>query len=161
MISHGFISGALFLCVGVLYDQMHSREIDSYGGVANTMPVFSVFLVFLCDVECRPTRHFRVRWRISSNPGQLPGQWLVRGCCGSHACSRCSLYTLDDQKSRLWRDYQRKSKSIGRCQWPREKVVLGVLAVCVLGLGIYPMPLLEVMHSTVENLLQHAAISKL
>ena len=93
MISHGFISGALFLCVGVLYDRMHSREIDSYGGVANEI-------------------------------------------------TNEKVKTLVDVNG-------------------REKLVLGVLSVCVLGLGIYPLPLLEVMHSTVENLLQHAAISKL
>jgi len=160
MISHGFISGALFLCVGVLYDQMHSREIDSYGGVANTMPVFSVFLVFfaMSNAGLPGTSGFvgdflviLGSFRVNGWYAAVAGLTLVLG----------AAYTLWMIKRVVYGEItNEKVKALVDVNG-REKLVLGVLAVCVLGLGIYPMPLLEVMHSTVENLLQHAAISKL
>ena len=160
MISHGFISGALFLCVGVLYDQMHSREIDSYGGVANTMPVFSVFLVFfaMSNAGLPGTSGFVGEFLV------ILGSFRVNGWYAAVAGLTLVLgaaYTLWMIKRVLYGEItNEKVKALVDVNG-REKLVLGVLAVCVLGLGIYPMPLLEVMHSTVENLLQHAAISKL
>ena len=160
MISHGFISGALFLCVGVLYDQMHSREIDSYGGVANAMPVFSVFLVFfaMSNAGLPGTSGFVGEFLV------ILGSFRVNGWYAAVAGLTLVLgaaYTLWMIKRVLYGEItNEKVKALGDVNG-REKLVLGVLAVCVLGLGIYPMPLLEVMHSTVENLLQHAAISKL
>ena len=160
MISHGFISGALFLCVGVLYDQMHSREIDSYGGVANAMPVFSVFLVFLAmsNAGLPGTSGFVGEFlvilgsfRVNGWYAAVAGLTLVLGAAYTLWMIKRVVYgEITNEKVRVLVDVN-----------GREKLVLGVLAVCVLGLGIYPMPLLEVMHSTVENLLQHAAISKL
>ena len=160
MISHGFISGALFLCVGVLYDQMHSREIDSYGGVANAMPVFSVFLVFFAMSNAGLTGtsgfvgEFLVilgSFRVNGLYAAVAGLTLVLGAAYTLWMIKRVVYgEITNEKVRALVDVN-----------GREKLVLGVLAVCVLGLGIYPMPLLEVMHSTVENLLQHAAISKL
>ena len=160
MISHGFISGALFLCVGVLYDQMHSREIDSYGGVANAMPVFSVFLVFfaMSNAGLPGTSGFVGEFLV------ILGSFRVNGLYAAVAGLTLVLgaaYTLWMIKRVLYGEItNEKVKALVDVNG-REKLVLGVLAVCVLGLGIYPMPLLEVMHSTVENLLQHAAISKL
>ena len=160
MISHGFISGALFLCVGVLYDQMHSREIDSYGGVANTMPVFSVFLVFfaMSNAGLPGTSGFVGEFLV------ILGSFRVNGWYATVAGLTLVLgaaYTLWMIKRVVYGEItNEKVKALVDVNG-REKLVLGVLAVCVLGLGIYPMPLLEVMHSTVENLLQHAAISKL
>ena len=160
MISHGFISGALFLCVGVLYDQMHSREIDSYGGVANTMPVFSVFLVFfaMSNAGLPGTSGFVGEFLV------ILGSFRVNGWYAAVAGLTLVLgaaYTLWMIKRVLYGEITNKKVKALVDVNGREKLVLGVLAVCVLGLGIYPMPLLEVMHSTVENLLQHAAISKL
>jgi len=160
MISHGFISGALFLCVGVLYDQMHSRDIDSYGGVANTMPVFSVFLVFfaMSNAGLPGTSGFVGEFLV------ILGSFRVNGWYAAVAGLTLVLgaaYTLWMIKRVVYGEItNEKVKALVDVNG-REKLVLGVLAVCVLGLGIYPMPLLEVMHSTVENLLQHAAISKL
>ena len=160
MISHGFISGALFLCVGVLYDQMHSREIDSYGGVANAMPVFSVFLVFfaMSNAGLPGTSGFVGEFLV------ILGSFRVNGWYAAVAGLTLVLgaaYTLWMIKRVVYGEItNEKVRALGEVNG-REKLVLGVLAVCVLGLGIYPMPLLEVMHSTVENLLQHAAISKL
>ena len=160
MISHGFISGALFLCVGVLYDQMHSREIDSYGGVVNAMPVFSVFLVFfaMSNAGLPGTSGFVGEFLV------ILGSFRVNGWYAAVAGLTLVLgaaYTLWMIKRVVYGEItNEKVKALVDVNG-REKLVLGVLAVCVLGLGIYPMPLLEVMHSTVENLLQHAAISKL
>ena len=160
MISHGFISGALFLCVGVLYDQMHSRDIDSYGGVANTMPVFSVFLVFfaMSNAGLPGTSGFVGEFLV------ILGSFRVNGWYAAVAGLTLVLgaaYTLWMIKRVVYGEVtNEKVKALVDVNG-REKVVLGVLVVCVLGLGIYPMPLLEVMHSTVENLLQHAANSKL
>ena len=160
MISHGFVSAALFLCVGVLYDQMHSREIDSYGGVVNTMPVFAFFLVFfaMANVGLPGTSglvgEFLVilgSFRVNGWYAAVAGLTLVLG----------AAYTLWMIKRVVYGEMTSdKVKALVDVNG-REKAVLGVLAVCVLGLGVYPMPLLEVMHSSVENLLQHAAISKL
>ena len=160
MISHGFISGALFLCVGVLYDQMHSREIDSYGGVANAMPVFSVFLVFfaMSNAGLPGTSGFVGEFLV------ILGSFRVNGWYAAVAGLTLVLgaaYTLWMIKRVLYGEITNKKVKALVDVNGREKLVLGVLAVCVLGLGIYPMPLLEVMHSTVENLLQHAAMSKL
>ena len=160
MISHGFISGALFLCVGVLYDRMHSREIDSYGGVANAMPVFSVFLVFfaMSNAGLPGTSGFVGEFLV------ILGSFRVNGWYAAVAGLTLVLgaaYTLWMIKRVVYGEItNEKVKTLVDVNG-REKFVLGVLAVCVLGLGIYPLPLLEVMHSTVENLLQHAAASKL
>ena len=160
MISHGFISGALFLCVGVLYDRMHSREIDSYGGVANAMPVFSVFLVFfaMSNAGLPGTSGFVGEFLV------ILGSFRVNGWYAAVAGLTLVLgaaYTLWMIKRVVYGEItNEKVKTLVDVNG-REKLVLGVLAVCVLGLGIYPLPLLEVMHSTVVNLLQHAATSKL
>ena len=160
MISHGFVSAALFLCVGVLYDQMHSREIDSYGGVVNTMPVFAFFLVFfaMANVGLPGTSGFVGEFLV------ILGSFRVNGWYAAVAGLTLVLgaaYTLWMIKRVVYGEMTSdKVKALVDVNG-REKAVLGVLAVCVLGLGVYPMPLLEVMHSTVENLLQHAAISKL
>ena len=160
MISHGFISGALFLCVGVLYDRMHSREIDSYGGVATTMPVFSMFLVFfaMSNAGLPGTSGFVGEFLV------ILGSFRVNGWYAAIAGLTLVLgaaYTLWMIKRVVYGEItNEKVKALVDVNG-REKVVLSVLAVCVLGLGVYPMPLLEVMHSTVENLLEHAAVSQL
>ena len=160
MISHGFISGALFLCVGVLYDRMHSREIDSYGGVANAMPVFSVFLVFfaMSNAGLPGTSGFVGEFLV------ILGSFRVNGWYAAVAGLTLVLgaaYTLWMIKRVVYGEITNENVKKLVDVNGREKLMLGVLAVCVLALGIYPMPLLETMHSTVENLLQHAAISKL
>ena len=160
MISHGFVSGALFLCVGVLYDRMHSREIDSYGGVANTMPVFSVFFVFfaMANAGLPGTSGFVGEFLVILGSFRVYGWYAV---VAGLTLVLGAAYTLWMIKRVVYGEVtNEKVKALVDVNG-REKVVLGVLVVCVLGLGVYPMPLLEVMHSTVENLLQHAANSKL
>jgi len=160
MISHGFISGALFLCVGVLYDRLHSREIASYGGVVNSMPVFATLLVFfaLANAGLPGTSGFVGEFLVilgsfSVNPwyAAVAALTLIVG----------AAYTLWMIKRVVFgavaNDSVRDLVDINR----RELLVLGVLAVCVLGLGVWPLPVLEVMHVTVDNLLAHATVSKL
>ena len=78
MISHGLISGAMFFCVGVLYDRVHSREISAYGGVVNTMPIFAAFMVLFAHGEFRLAGDLRLRRRVPGDPRQLPRRLLVR-----------------------------------------------------------------------------------
>ena len=78
MVSHGLISGALFLCVGVMYDRVHSREISAYGGVVNTMPKFAAFMVLFALANCRPAGHLGLRRRVPRDHRRVQGQLLVR-----------------------------------------------------------------------------------
>ncbi len=160
MISHGFISGALFLCVGVLYDRLHSREIKSYGGVATPMPVFAAFFVLfaMANSGLPGTSGFVGEFLVimgafASNPwyaiiaaltlifGAAYTLWMVKRVIYGKVESD-SVATLDDVNS-------------------REILMLGILAAMVLIVGIWPNPILDVMHATIDNLLQHTAISKL
>ncbi len=160
MVSHGFISGALFLCVGVLYDRMHSRQIADYGGVVNTMPVFAAFMVLFA----------------MSNAG-LPG---TSGFVGEFlvivasfkanfwfAFLAATTLILGAAYS-LWLVKRVVFGEVGNEQVAqlqdingREALILGSLAAVVLLFGIWPAPLVEVMQTTLENLVAHVTVSKL
>ena len=94
MISHGLISGALFLCVGVLYDRVHSRQIADYGGVVNTMPVFAAFMVLFALANTGLARHLGLRRRVPGDHRQLPGELLVRVAGRGHADPRRRLHAV-------------------------------------------------------------------
>ncbi len=160
MISHGFISGALFLCVGVVYDRMHSHLIADYGGVVNTMPVFaSFFMLFAMANSGLPgTSGFVGEFMVVMGAMQVSfwyafaaGLTLIFG----------AAYTLWMYKRVMFgavgNDHVAALKDIGA----RETWVLGLAAVAVLALGIYPLPLAEMMHTSVNELLAHVATSKL
>ena len=160
MISHGFISGALFLMIGVLYDRMHSREIGDYGGVVNTMPVFAAFAVFfaMANAGLPGTSGFVgefmviiASFKASFWFAFLAATTLILG----------AAYTLWMVKrvfyGEIKNDHVRALTDINA----REVLIMAVLAVAVLALGLYPAPLVNVMHVSVDNLLQHVAISKL
>ena len=102
MLSHGFVAGALFLCIGVLYDRVHSREISAYGGVANKMPVFAAFLHAVCDGQQWSARHQRLRGRVHGHHGRSQGQLLVRLRSCQHLDLRRGLHTVDVQARDLW-----------------------------------------------------------
>jgi NADH-quinone oxidoreductase subunit M len=159
MISHGFISGALFLCVGVLYDRVHSRQIADYGGVANTMPWFAFFAVlFLMANSGLPgtsgfVGEFMVilasfgasAWyaffaALTLILGAAYSLWLVKRVIFGEVANR-NVASLED---------------IGG----REALVLGTLAVAVLLFGVWPQPLLELMEASVSQLLEHVVQSK-
>ena len=160
MISHGFISGALFLMIGVLYDRMHTRNIQDYGGVVNTMPVFAGFAVFfaMANAGLPGTSGFVGEFMviIASFHANfwyafLAATTLILG----------AAYTLWMVKRVFYgevaNDNVRALKDINQ----REFVIMSILAIAVLALGLWPAPVVEVMHATIENLLQHVAVSKL
>ncbi|MCZ6882574.1 MAG: NADH-quinone oxidoreductase subunit M [Gammaproteobacteria bacterium] len=160
MISHGFISGAMFLCVGVVYDRMHSRQIADYGGVVNTMPVFAAFMVFfaMANAGLPGTSGFvgefmviLASFKASFWIAFLAATTLILG----------AAYTLWMIKRVIFgeiaNDNVRALTDINR----REFLFLSILAIAVLALGLWPDPLVKVMHPTIENLLNHIATSKL
>ncbi len=160
MISHGFISGALFLCVGVMYDRLHSRQIADYGGVVNTMPVFASFMMLfaLANSGLPGTSGFVGEFMVILSSFKasfwvafLAAMTLILG----------AAYTLWMYKRVVYgeiaNDGVRGLSDINR----REFVVLASLAVMVLLFGLWPAPLLEVMGPTVDNLLEHISRSKL
>jgi len=160
MVSHGFISGAMFLCVGVLYDRMHSRNIADYGGVVNTMPVFAALMVLfaMANAGLPGTSGFIGEFMVILGTFKanfwyalLAATTLITG----------AAYTLWLVKRVVFgpvaNDGVAGLLDINR----REFVMLFVLAVAVLLLGVYPKPLTDVMHTSVEHLLQQVSVSKL
>jgi NADH-quinone oxidoreductase subunit M len=160
MISHGFISGALFLCVGVLYDRMHSRQIADYGGIVNTMPVFASFMVLfaLANSGLPGTSGFVGEFLVVLASFKadfwfafLAGTTLVLG----------AAYSLWLVKRVVFGDVGNEQVAKLQDVTGREILVLGALAAVVLLFGIWPAPLVEVMDATLQNLVAHATISKL
>ncbi|PLY13780.1 MAG: NADH-quinone oxidoreductase subunit M [Sedimenticola sp.] len=160
MVSHGFISAAMFLCVGVLYDRLHSRQINDYGGVINTMPVFGGFMVFfaMANAGLPGTSGFvgefmviLASFRADFWFAFLAATTLIIG----------AAYTLWMVKrvifGKVANDKVAALEDINR----RELLVLGSLALAVLVLGVWPAPLVEVMDVSITNLLKHIAVSKL
>jgi NADH-quinone oxidoreductase subunit M len=160
IISHGFISGALFLCVGVLYDRVHSRQISSYGGVANTMPVFASFMMLfaMANSGLPGTSGFvgeflviLAAFQVNAWYAVLAGTTLIFG----------AAYTLWMYKRVIFGDVANKEVEKLQDASTREVVFLALLAILVLGMGVWPYPFLEVMHVSVENLVVQATASKL
>ncbi|MFA7095522.1 MAG: NADH-quinone oxidoreductase subunit M [Gammaproteobacteria bacterium] len=160
MISHGFVSGALFLCVGVLYDRLHSRQISDYGGVANTMPKFAAFMVLFAfaNTGLPGTSGFVGEFMVILSSFKanfwyafLAATMLILG----------AAYTLWMVKRVVFGDVRNAGVATLTDINRREFLVLGALAVPVLLFGIWPAPLVEVMEASVQNLLEHVAVSKL
>ena len=160
MISHGFISAAMFLCVGVLYDRMHSRQIADYGGVVNTMPVFAGFMVFfaMANAGLPGTSGFVGEFMVILATFKanfwfafLAATTLILG----------AAYTLWMVKRVMFGEVANDNVAALTDINRREKIMLGVLAAVVLFFGLWPQPLVELMHVTIENLVQHVTVSKL
>ena len=160
MISHGFISGALFLCLGVMYDRLHSREIADYGGVVNTMPVFAALMMLfaLANSGLPGTSGFVGEFMVILSSFKasfwiafLAATTLVLG----------AAYSLWMYKRVIYGPVANDGVASLEDLNAREFVILAALAAAVLLLGLWPAPLLEVMGPTVENLIEHLAISKL
>jgi NADH-quinone oxidoreductase subunit M len=160
MVSHGLISGALFFCIGVLYDRVHSRQIADYGGVVNTMPVFATFAVLfaMANSGLPGTSGFvgeflviLAAFRANFWYAFLAATTLVLG----------AAYTLWLVKRVIFGAVANRHVAELRDLDAREFVVLGVLAAGVLLLGIWPAPLLDVMRPTIEHLAQLMTVSKL
>ena len=160
MISHGFISGAMFLCVGVLYDRMHSREISSYGGVVNAMPVFAAFMMLfaMANAGLPGTSGFVGEFLIILSAFKA-SFWIA--FFAAFTLILGAAYTLWMYKRVIFgevtNDEVEKLQDINT----REKLILGSLAFFVLLFGLWPAPLFEVMHATIENLIQHITQSKI
>ena len=160
MISHGFISGALFLCVGVLYDRMHSRQLADYGGVATPMPVFAAFMVLfaLANAGLPGTSGFVGELLVILGAFQV-NAWIAAAAALTLIFG--AAYTLWMVKRVVYgavaSDKVAALTDVNR----REILFLAVLAALVLLVGVWPAPLLEVMHATLEHLAQHTAASKL
>ena len=160
MISHGFVSGALFLCVGVLYDRMHSRNIGDYGGVINTMPVFSALAVFfaMANAGLPGTSGFVGEFMVILASFQA-NFWLAFLAATTLVLG--AAYTLWMVKRVFFGEIANANVAALKDINLREGIVLGSLALCVLALGVYPAPLVEVMHASVDHLLQQVISSKL
>jgi len=160
MISHGFVSGAMFLCIGVLYDRVHSREIAAYGGVVNTMPKFAAFALLFAMANCGlpGTAGFIGEWMVIL--GAVAHNFWI-GALAATALIFGAAYTLWMYKrvyfGAVANDHVRELTDINA----REFVMLAVLAVAVLWMGVYPKPFTDVMHVSVSDLLTHVAASKL
>ncbi|MEW5887979.1 MAG: NADH-quinone oxidoreductase subunit M [Pseudomonadota bacterium] len=159
MISHGFVSGALFLCVGVLYDRMHSRQIADYGGVVNTMPKFAaLFMLFAMANSGLPaTSGFVGEFMVAL--GAIKYNFWV-GFAAATTLILGAAYTLWMYKRVVFGAVANHHVAELKDIDGREFLVLGLLAACVLAMGIYPFPFVEVMHASVDNLLKHVALSK-
>jgi NADH-quinone oxidoreductase subunit M len=160
MVSHGFISAAMFLCVGVLYDRVHSRQIADYGGVANTMPVFAAFFVLfaMANSGLPATSGFIGEFLVIMGAIKvnfwyafLAATTLVFG----------AAYTLWMVKRVLYGEVANPAVAALADVKGRELVFLVLLAVCVLAMGLYPKPFSDVMNPTIQQLLAHVAQSKL
>jgi len=160
MISHGFVSGAMFLCIGVLYDRVHSREIADYGGVVNTMPKFAAFAVLfaMANAGLPGTAGFVGEWmvilatvKVNFWLGMLAATTLVFG----------AAYTLWMVKrvyfGEVANDHVKALADVNK----REFAMLALLAAAVLAMGVYPKPFTDVMQASVTQLLEHVALSKL
>jgi NADH-quinone oxidoreductase subunit M len=160
MISHGFVSGAMFLCIGVLYDRVHSREISAYGGVVNTMPKFAAFAVFfaMANSGLPGTGGFVGEWMVILGTVKV-NFWL--GALAATALVFGAAYNLWMVKRVYFGDVANENVRALTDVNRREFWMLGVLAIATLWMGVYPKPFTDVMHVSVTQLLQHVAQSKL
>ena len=159
MIAHGFVSAAMFLCIGVLYDRMHTREIADYGGVVNTMPRFAALVMFFAMANCGlpGTAGFVGEWTVILGAVKA-NFWL--GLLAALALILGAAYTLWMYKrvylGAIANDRVRALKEINA----RECLMLVILVVAVLWMGLYPKPLTDAMDASVAHVLQQAAVTK-
>lgn len=160
MISHGFVAGALFLCIGVMYDRLHSRQIADYGGVVNSMPRFAaLFMLFAMANSGLPaTSGFVGEFMVVLGAIQV-NFWYA--ALAATTLIFGAAYTLWMYKRVVFGPITRPEVAAMADIDSREFLILSILAVCVLAMGIYPFPVTEVMHVSVNNLLEHVDHSKL
>ncbi|HYL89647.1 MAG TPA: NADH-quinone oxidoreductase subunit M [Burkholderiales bacterium] len=159
MISHGFVSAAMFLCVGVMYDRMHTRAIADYGGVVNTMPKFASFMMLfaMANAGLPATSGFVGEFMVIMGAMKV-SFWLAFAAATTMVWG--AAYTLWMYKRVIFgpvaNDHVKHLTDLN----PREFLVLALLAAAVLWMGTYPLPFTEVMHSSVNDLLKHVATAK-
>jgi NADH-quinone oxidoreductase subunit M len=160
MVSHGFVSAAMFLCIGVLYDRVHSREIAAYGGVTNTMPKFAAFAVLFAMANCGlpGTAGFVGEWMVILGAvkanfwlGFVAATTLIFGAAYTlWMVKRVYFGPIANERVRALADIN-----------AREFSMLALLAAAVLAMGLYPKPFTDAMHVSVSELIRHVAVSKL
>jgi NADH-quinone oxidoreductase subunit M len=159
MISHGFVSAAMFLCVGVMYDRMHTRMISDYGGVVNTMPRFAALMMLFAMANCGlpGTSGFVGEFMVIMG-AMKASFWIAFAAATTLVFG--AAYTLWMYKRVIFGAVANEHVAALQDLNPRELLVLGVLAAAVLFMGIYPFPFTEVMHGAVGELLRHVALPK-
>ena len=159
MISHGFVSGAMFLCIGVLYDRMHSRQIADYGGVVNTMPRFAAFFVLFSLANCGlpATSGFVGEFMVILGAVQY-NFWI--GLLAATALIFGAAYSLWLVKRVVFGNVGNQNVAQLQDLNRREFFMLGLLAIVVIAMGVYPAPFTDVMQTSVADLLEHVAVSK-
>ncbi|HVP08730.1 MAG TPA: NADH-quinone oxidoreductase subunit M [Burkholderiales bacterium] len=159
MISHGFVSAAMFFCVGVMYDRMHSRNIADYGGVVNTMPRFASLMMLFAMANCGlpATSGFVGEFMVIMG-AMKANFWLAFAAATTLVFG--AAYTLWMYKRVIFGAVANDHVAHLTDLNPRETAVLGLLAAAVLWMGVYPLPFTDVMHASVRDLLQHVAAPK-
>jgi NADH-quinone oxidoreductase subunit M len=160
MISHGFVSAALFLCVGVLYDRVHSRNIADYGGVVNTMPRFAALMMLFAMANCGLPATSGFVGEFMVIVGAMKFNFWIAFLAGTTLVFGAA-YTLWMYKRVIFGEVGNRHVAELSDANARELLVLGLLAIAVLWLGLYPAPFTEIMHASVSELLKHVAESKL
>ncbi len=160
MISHGFVSAAMFLCIGVLYDRMHTRQIDAYGGVVNVMPKFAAFFMLfsMANSGLPATSGFVGEFMVILGAVKF-NFWI--GFAAATTLILGAAYTLWMYKRVVFGEIKNDHVAALKDLSVREFCFLAVLAACVLVMGLYPFPVLDVMHASVSDLLNHVAAGKL
>jgi NADH-quinone oxidoreductase subunit M len=160
MIAHGFVSAAMFLCIGVLYDRVHSRQIADYGGVVNTMPTFAALSVLfaMANAGLPATAGFVGEWMVILATVKV-NFWL--GLLAASSLVLGASYTLWMVKRVYFGAVANEHVKVLADINAREFLMLGLLAAAVLYMGIYPKPFTDVMNASVAGFLKHVAISKL
>jgi NADH-quinone oxidoreductase subunit M len=160
MVSHGFVSGALFLCVGVLYDRMHSRSISDYGGVVNRMPVFAAFFMLfaMANAGLPGTSGFVGEFLVIMGTMSV-NFWYTLAAATTLIFG--AAYTLWMYKRVVFGEVTNDKVAALTDINSREVLVLGLLALAVLFIGLYPKPLTDVLNVSITSLLEHVAVSKL
>ncbi len=159
MISHGFVSAAMFLCVGVMYDRMHSRMIADYGGVVNSMPKFAAFMMLFAMANCGlpGTSGFVGEFMVIMG-AMKANFWLAFAAASTLIFG--AAYTLWMYKRVIFGAAANDHVAALIDLNGREFTVLGLLALAVLAMGVWPLPFTEVMHASVNELLRHVALPK-
>ena len=160
MISHGFVSAALFLCVGVMYDRMHSRNIADYGGVVNTMPKFAALMMLFAMANCGlpATSGFVGEFMVIMGAMKF-NFWIA--FLAATTLIWGAAYTLWLYKRVIFGGIANDHVAQLTDANPRELLILALLAIAVLWLGVHPAPFTEIMHASVNQLLTHVAAGKL
>jgi NADH-quinone oxidoreductase subunit M len=159
MISHGFVSAAMFLCVGVMYDRMHTRNIADYGGVVNTMPKFAALMMLFAMANCGlpATSGFVGEFMVIMG-AMKANFWLAFAAATTLVFG--AAYTLWMYKRVIFGAIANDHVAALEDLNGREFLVLGALAFAVLFMGIWPLPFTEVMHASVNDLLRHMTLPK-